>query len=91
MIIFCIVIDICKGVELEKLRARDASADKPLAVTRFSEMIASGMIPHQTSGVWLDDSSKAEWLLIYAGQHQDENGKVYRDGFIVSHIRFSTF
>lgn len=46
-------------------------------------MVESRMPPRKTSGIWVDDSPDYEWLVIYAGEHVDETGKTYRDGFSV--------
>jgi hypothetical protein len=52
-------------------------------------MLASGVPPHATTGVWVDDSPEAYWLVIYASEHADAaSGKIYRDGFTVSPIPF---
>jgi hypothetical protein len=48
-------------------------------------MLSSEILPCKTSALWLDDSPKAEWLVIYASEPTDVNGKIYRDGFTVSH------
>ena len=59
------------------------SGDQQWAEQQFAAMVQSRMPPRKTSGIWLDDSPEGEWLVIYAGEHIDEEGKAYRDGFTV--------
>lgn len=69
------------------LRNRSITADvKQKAHTRFNEMVADKSLTlHQTSAIWYEDvEQNPEFLVIYAAEHLDDEGKLRRDGFSVS-------
>jgi hypothetical protein len=68
---------------------RNVSMDQQGAEQKFAAMVASGMAPRKTSGIWFDDSPEREWLVIYAGQRIGEDNKtIYHDGFMVESPSF---
>ena len=73
---------------MDDLRSRKITdAIRAQANKHYDHMLASGMKPHSMSGIWMEDvSDNPEWLVIYAGQHTDDNGKLFKDGFNVSKI-----
>jgi hypothetical protein len=78
-----LAVDTCSGIRLDDLRKRNVIGDEAEAERKYHCMLASGMKPDKTSGLWVDDSPKSEWLVIYAGQRKGSDGRVHRDGFTV--------
>jgi hypothetical protein len=78
-------LEICQGVQLDHLRCRKiTTAAKDEAKSKYQKMLASGMQPRSTSGIWVEDKAvDPDWLVIYAGQHKDASGKTFYDGFTV--------
>jgi len=73
--------EVCKGVMLSNLRKRVITDTvKEEARAKYDTMLAAKMKPHRGTGMWVDEAG--EWLVIYAGEHQD-GGKIYQDGFEV--------
>jgi hypothetical protein len=79
-------LETCQNVQLDDLRRRTITAAvKDEAKSKYQKMLASGMQLHSTSGIWLEDKAvDPDWLVIYAGQHQDASGKTFYDGFTVN-------
>jgi len=73
----------CLGIKLANLRQCNVSRDKQWAEQRFAAMVESCMSSRKTSGIWVDDFLEREWLVIYAGEHIGETGKIYHDGFTI--------
>jgi hypothetical protein len=71
-------------VQLQNLHRSITNDVKAQARSKFQQMVNANMTPHRTSGIWYEDvDENPEWLVIYAGEHRDENGKLWQDGFTV--------